>query len=99
MPLMVEFGLAEPSASDYIHCPKHSLGASSMTCTHLQDAEVRQDAVMLYGVDGEFPDLICRACVDDMNAGSVDHIVPACSRCVSVLARHHRIVATAWYGQ
>ena len=97
--LMVEFGLAHPSASDYVSCPHHTMGASSMTCSHLQNSDVRKDAVVLYGVDGDYPDLFCPACVDALNAGDLTHTTTTCSRCLSVLARHHRVVATAWYGQ
>ena len=97
--LMVEFGLATPEASDYVPCTQHGLGASSMTCTHLEQTEVRRDAVMLYGVDGDFPDLFCEACVADLNEGVMEHIKTTCSRCLSVLAHRHRIVATGWYGQ
>ena len=97
--LMVEFGLADASTSDYVPCPHHTLGVSAMTCTHLQEATGRRDAVLLYGVDGDFPDLFCQSCVDSLNAQNIDHLVTTCSHCLSALARHHRVVSTAWYGQ
>ena len=97
--LMVEFGLAQPEASDYVPCAKHTMGAAASTCTHLQDATERRDAVLLYGVDGDFPDLFCEPCVERLSAGDLSQIVTTCSRCLVELARHHRLVNTAWYGQ
>ena len=97
--LMVEFGLAQAHTADYVPCRQHTLGVSASTCTHLQSATERRDAVMLYGVDGDFPDLFCEHCVERLNAGDLSHIVTTCSRCLVDLARRHRIIATAWYGQ
>ena len=97
--LMVEFGLAEPHIADYVPCDKHGSGISASTCVHLQEATERRDAVMLYGVDGDFPDLFCESCVEDLGKGNLDSVVTTCSHCLALLARHHRVVSTGWYGQ
>jgi hypothetical protein len=97
--LMVEFGLAPPDTADYVPCSRHTLGVSASTCAHLQGATERRDAVMLYGVDGDFPDLFCEPCLKRLNTGDLSLVVTTCSRCLATLARHHRLVGTAWYGQ
>ena len=97
--LMVEFGLAPPEAADFVPCSDHGLGVSASTCRHLQEATERRDVAVLYGVDGDFPDVLCVACVERLAAGDLQSLRTTCSRCVATLARHHRIVSTGWYGQ
>lgn len=95
---MVELGLAPPDTADFIECGRHGRGLPALTCQHLDATGQPTDAVMLYGLDGDFPDLLCARCTERYAAGDVEVCVPTCSLCQQERARHHRVIATTWYG-
>lgn len=96
---MVELGLAPEDTADFIPCVRHGRGLPALTCVHLEHEGTPQDAVILYGVDGDFPDLLCVACTERYAAGDIEVCVPTCSLCQQERARHHRVVQTTTYGQ
>jgi hypothetical protein len=94
---MVELGLAPEDTADFITCPRHGRGLPALTCAHLEREGTPQHAVILYGVDGDFPDLLCLPCTERYAAGDLDVCVPTCSLCQQERARHHRVVQSASY--
>lgn len=95
---MVELGLAPEGTADFIACERHGRGLPALTCAHLEAEGRPQEAVVLYGVDGDFPDLMCVACTDRYAAGAVEVCVATCSVCQQERARHHRVVQRVTYG-
>ncbi|MEZ4266028.1 MAG: hypothetical protein R3F39_06595 [Myxococcota bacterium] len=95
---MVEHGLAPEDTADFITCPRHGRGLPALTCAHLEAEGRPQDAVILYGVDGDFPDLFCVPCTERYAAGDLDVCIPTCSLCQQERARHHRVVQSSSYG-
>ena len=99
---MVDFGLAPADAADYIGCEHHGHGLPATTCPHLTEGE-GEDAVLLYGVDGDYPDLLCPACVAGLAATrgrgpDAPTLLTVCSRCLQGTVHRHRVVAATWYG-
>ena len=95
---MVDFGLSPLSACDYIPCALHGHGLPALTCAHLRDATSPREAVVLYGLDGDYPDLLCPACVDVLSGGDASGCLTICSRCLQPDMYRHHILTTTWYG-
>ena len=95
---MVLFGLVEDEASDLIACTEHGQGAAALSCAHLLETTQATDAVLVYGVDGDYPDLLCEACLAAYTSGDVTVCVEVCSHCQQRNVYRHEIVATTWYG-
>lgn len=97
---MVELGLADARSgvSDYVQCARHGSGIAALSCAHAQDPTQRIDVVVLYGVDGDFPDVFCEPCLTAYASGDLDVALTLCSRCQQESVYRNRVVATTWYG-
>lgn len=95
---LVSFGLAAPATADFVGCDVHGEGLSALTCSHLAANPEPMEAVILYSVDGDYPDLFCRACFDAFAQGQSDVARPTCSRCQRREATRHHIGHATWYG-
>jgi hypothetical protein len=95
---MVEFGIAPMGSADHIPCDHHDHGAPAQTCTHLRNGPAGQDAVVLYGLDGDLPDCFCPACVEALANGDLGVCETICSRCQQHLVYRHNIVRITHYG-
>lgn len=95
---LVSFGLASPETADFVPCEVHGDGLAALTCVHLPVSEEPMEAVILYSVDGDYPDLFCRACFDAFARGHSDVAQPTCSRCQRREATRHHISHATWYG-
>lgn len=95
--LMVDYGLAPDDSADYVACELHGQGLPALACAHVvgQDAV---DAVVLYGVDGDYPDLLCEPCLERYLARDLTVVTTVCSRCQQANLYRHRLVASTWYG-
>lgn len=94
---MVDYGLAPPDTADHIACPRHGHGIPALACRCLAGPE-RLDIVVLYGVDGDFPDALCEMCLARYLARDLSVVETVCSRCQQDNLYRHRIVSTTWYG-
>jgi hypothetical protein len=95
---LVSLGLASPETADFVPCDVHGEGLAALTCAHLLASEEPMEAVILYSVDGDFPDLFCRACFDAFARGHSEVAQPTCSRCQRREATRHHISHATWYG-
>ncbi len=97
---LVMFGLAQPTDADFIECSRHGHGGTSaLTCRHVHGtANERPEAVLLYGVDGDFPDLFCLACLERYAAGDISTCITVCSLCLRDTILSANIVRRTWYG-
>ena len=95
---MVDFGLAGDDTADYIACPEHGRGLPALACRCVVASESPLDAVVLYGVDGDYPDLLCTACLPRYLAQDLEVVVTVCSVCQQRHLYRHRLVARTWYG-
>ena len=95
---LVTFGLAPPQTADFVACPEHGEGIAALTCVHLAASTEPMEAVIVYSIDGDYPDLFCRACFDKFAAGQMDVARPTCSRCQRREATRHHITHATWYG-
>jgi len=95
---LVLFGLADPETADFVTCAEHGEGLSALTCRHLLEASQTTEAVILYGLDGDYPDLLCRPCFDAFAGGDASVTVTTCSRCQRRSATRHHITHATWYG-
>jgi hypothetical protein len=89
---MVEFGVAEPDAADFVACETHGHGLAALACHHVV-GQSPMDVVVLYSVDGDFPDLLCEPCLARYAGGDLDATVTVCSRCQREHVHRHRVVA------
>ncbi len=94
---MVDYGLAPDDVADFVPCEAHGHGVSALTCACLLDTPTL-DAVVVYGVDGDYPDLFCTACFERFTSGELDVARTVCSRCQQQNLYRHRITASTWYG-
>ncbi|MGM0575092.1 MAG: hypothetical protein ACQEXJ_05110 [Myxococcota bacterium] len=94
---LVEFGLAQPDAADHIACEEHGQGVPALTCPHLMEPQPRE-VVVLYGLDGDFPDVLCQDCLQALAGGDTSVCLTTCSVCQRVRVLHHHVVATTYYG-
>ncbi len=96
---MVEFGVTRDDVADYLACDVHGEGLPALTCAHLADpAAPPAEAVVVYGLDGDFPDAFCPPCLERFAAGDVSVCQTVCSRCQQANVYRHRVTATTWYG-
>lgn len=94
---MVEYGLAPREVGDLVACPEHGEGAAALACAHVIDGPP-SEAVVVYGLDGDYPDLFCPACLERYALGEVDVAKVVCSRCQQRHLYRHHLVARTWYG-
>lgn len=97
---LVLFGLAQPSDADFIECSRHGhAGTAALTCRHVTAATTPPpETVLLYGVDGDFPDLFCLPCLDRYANGDVSACITVCSLCQRDNILRANIVRKTWYG-
>lgn len=95
---MVEFGLADAELADYLACEQHGQGIPALACSHVIESPDTIDATVVYGVDGDYPDLFCEACLYDYVRGDLSLAHSVCSYCQQAHLYRHRIVARTWYG-
>lgn len=95
----VEYGLAPVDTADFAECAIHGeTGIQCLTCEHLAESEEPLDAVLLYGPDGDYPDILCVPCVARLAQRDLESVRPACSRCQQASIYRHRVVSRTWYG-
>lgn len=95
--LMVDYGLAPEEMADFIACERHGHGIPALACAHVVGPEP-VDAVILYGVDGDYPDLLCEPCLERYLARDLSVVQTVCSRCQQEHLYRHHLVASTWYG-
>lgn len=95
---MVDFGLAPDETADLVACDLHGSGAPAMACSHVVESRDPLDVTVVYGVDGDYPDVFCQDCLARFAQGDVDVCQTVCSRCQQLNLYRHHIVATTWYG-
>jgi len=96
---MVEHGLAPLDSADFVTCGVHGEALSALTCAHIAQASAPLEVVVVYSPDGDFPDIFCAPCLEDVARGALDLTVTVCSRCQQLNAYRHEVTATTWYGQ
>lgn len=94
---MVEYGLADDDVADFIACERHGIGLPALACVHVLGAEAI-DATVVYGVDGDYPDLFCAACLARYAAGELAVAHTVCSHCQQAHLYRHRLVGHTHYG-
>lgn len=94
---MVEHGLAPPDVADFIECGRHGRGIAALACDHVVN-DSRVDAIVVYGVDGDYPDLFCEPCLQRYSRGEVQLANTVCSGCQQEHLYRHRLVTRTWYG-
>ena len=94
---MVEYGLAPPEVADFLACPEHGEGIPALACRHVVDGPPA-DAVVVYGLDGDYPDLFCPSCLDRFSHGELSVAVTVCSHCQQRHLYRHHLVSRTWYG-
>ena len=94
----MSFGLAPPETADFVPCDIHGEGLAALTCAHIVASEEPLEAVIVYSMDGDYPDLFCRACFDAFAGGNPDVAQPTCSRCQRREVMRHHITHATWYG-
>jgi hypothetical protein len=94
---MVEYGLAPDAIADFIPCARHGFGIPALACAHVIDGP-STDATVVYGLDGDYPDLFCAPCLARYASGEVELALTVCSRCQQAHLYRHRLVARTWYG-
>jgi len=95
---MVEFGLAAEETADFVRCDRHGLGASALACACVAHGAEPRDVTIVYGLDGDYPDVFCAECLPRYAAGDLDVCVTVCSHCQQLNLYRHHIVATTHYG-
>ena len=95
---LVSFGLAPPETADFVPCEEHGEGLAALTCAHLSTSAEPLEVVIVYGVDGDYPDLFCRPCFDAFASGQMEVAQPTCSRCQRRESSRHHIALATWYG-
>ena len=95
--LMVDYGLAPDETADYIACDLHGHGIPALACAHVVGPDI-VDAVILYGVDGDYPDLLCEPCLERYLARDLSVVQTVCSRCQQQHLYRHRLIGSTWYG-
>lgn len=95
---MVDYGLAPPDVADFVDCDRHGHGAPALACRCVPTSDAPLDVVVLYGLEGDYPDLLCEPCLARYTQGALDAVVTVCSRCQQQHLYRHRIVARTWYG-
>lgn len=98
--LMVDYGLASEDTADFVSCERHGHGIPALACEHVVSAlNVDQlEVVVLYGVDGDYPDLLCEPCLERYLARDLSVVQTVCSRCQQEHLYRHRLVGSTWYG-
>jgi hypothetical protein len=97
---MVDYGFAPEDTADFVACPTHGHGIPALACHCIVNApaDTRLEVCVLYDTDGDYPDLVCTACIERFSARDMSVVTRVCSRCQQAnLHRHHR-VARSWYG-
>ncbi len=94
---MVEYGLAPDEVADFVRCEVHGHGIPALACAHVMMDE-RVDAVVVYGLDGDYPDLFCESCLAGYAGGDLTLAHTVCSRCQQAHLYRHHLVARTWYG-
>ena len=95
---MVEFGLAEAEIADFIPCEQHGQGIPALACSHVIESAEAIEATVVYGVDGDYPDLFCEWCLYHYVRGDLGRANTVCSYCQQAHLYRHRLVARTWYG-
>ena len=95
---LVTFGLAPAETADFVPCDEHGEGLAALTCSHLAASDEPMEAVIVYGVDGDYPDLFCVPCFERFAGGDADVAQMTCSRCQRREATRHHIVHATSYG-
>jgi len=95
---MIEYGLAPEDTADLVACPRHGSGIGALACRCVADAAEPLDVTVMYGLDGDYPDVFCASCLARFAGGEVDVCVTVCSRCQQLNLYRHRVVATSYYG-
>jgi|GEM_PF-1545525 len=97
---MVDFGLAPADSADFVTCDKHTGGISALACHCVIGAKSteRLDVYVFYDPDGDYPDVVCAACVDRFVASDPSVVTTVCSRCQQTHLYRHRIVGRTHYG-
>lgn len=95
---MVEFGLAEAEIADFIPCEQHGQGVPALACSHVIESPEPIDATVVYGVDGDYPDLFCEGCLYHYVRGDISRARTVCSYCQQAHLYRHRISTRTWYG-
>jgi len=95
---MEEYGLAPEGTADSVPCDVHGRGVAAMACRHVVESPTPVDVTILYGLDGDYPDVFCQGCLAEFARGNVDVCQTVCSRCQQLNIYRHRVVATTWYG-
>ncbi|PKN55938.1 MAG: hypothetical protein CVU56_18720 [Deltaproteobacteria bacterium HGW-Deltaproteobacteria-14] len=95
---MEEYGLAPEGTADLVACERHGSGVAAMACRCVVESPEALDVTVLYGLDGDYPDVFCEACLARFARGEVDVCVTVCSRCQQLNIYRHRVIATSWYG-
>ncbi|PIE17440.1 MAG: hypothetical protein CSA66_05820 [Proteobacteria bacterium] len=93
-----ELGLSSIHITDYIPCDRHVYGLPAMTCRHVLDAAGPIEVVVLYGVDGDYPDVLCPSCVERVARRDLADTVTVCSRCQQEHLYRHHIRDWTYYG-
>jgi hypothetical protein len=95
---MVELGLAPSDIADYVACEQHGQGIPALACAHVIESASPIDATIVYGVDGDYPDLFCGECLANYVGGDVNVARTVCSYCQQAHLYRHRLVTRTWYG-
>lgn len=95
---MVDHGLAPEDSADFVACARHGHGIGALSCACIIEAAAPREAALVYGLDGDYPDLFCMSCLTLYAGGDVDVCRTVCSRCQQERAYFHHIAATTWYG-
>jgi len=95
---MVDYGLAPDDVADFVACAEHGTsGIKALACEHVIGGDAI-DVVVLYDVDGDYPDCLCVACFEAFRAGDVSVTQVVCSYCQQRHLYRHRLVAETTYG-
>jgi len=96
---MVDYGLAPSDTADFITCDLHGqAGIGALACRCAAHSPTPIAVVVLYGVDGDYPDVMCEPCLERYLASDISTIETICSLCQQQNLYRHRIVSTTWYG-
>ncbi len=93
-----ELGLADIHITDYIPCELHGHGLPALTCRHVSEASDPIEVIAIYGVDGDYPDLLCPSCVSRVAQRDLSTTLTICSCCQQGHIYRHHISSWTYYG-
>lgn len=97
---MVDYGLAPEETADFVTCDRHGhgIGALACRCVAAVATEAPLDIWVFYDPDGDYPDVVCEACVEAFVAKAPDVVTRVCSRCQQEHLYRNRVVGRTHYG-